>query len=262
MRCWFISFAFCVVLPGLSSAHELWLEPKSWAYASGDEVRADIVNGEKFKGSALVWLERNVARAELAFGDALSPISGRAGDRPALVARAEGGLGVLIYETTPSRLTYQSWEKFAAFSDHKDLNITREAHLAAGHPETGFVETYSRHAKSLLAGEGGLGADRAYGLETEFVALSNPYAPDFSGEMFVRLFYQGAPRSNAQVEVFERKRDGTVSISTTRTDADGLARVAVRGESEYLFDAVVLRPGDGDGVIYHTLWAALTFYVP
>ena len=254
---------FCFVFPGLSSAHEFWVEPTEWQVAPGADIVADLRNGEEFKGAALAWFDRHVARGEAVFGEKTVRYSARLGDRPALVTEAvEPGLAVLIHETTPSRLTYRTWEKFQKFVDHKALGVTKDAHLAAGHPETGFVESYTRHAKALVQVGAGEGADRAFGLETEFVALTNPYAAGFDGQMQVALIYQGQPRGGAQVEVFERAPDGAVTIRLETTDADGRADIAVKPGHAYLLDSVVLREGTQEGAIYDTLWAALTFYVP
>ena len=126
----------------------------------------------------------------------------------------------------------------------------------------GFTERYSRHAKSLIAVGSGAGSDRESGLETEFVALENPYT--FKGDTLpVQLFYQQKPRAAAQVEIFERAPDDSVSITLTQTDTEGRADIPVKPGHTYLLDAVVLRPSDPEtGAIWETLWAALTFAVP
>ncbi len=260
----FHRFVFlCVLLPSLSSAHELWIEPQSWQVAAGDEIIADLRNGEEFSGAALAWFDRSVARAEFAIGNEKVTYSARLGDRPALVAPAfASGLAVLVHETTPSRITYKTWEKFEKFDAHKDLGVEKAAHLAAGHPESDFTEAYTRHAKSLVAVGDGAGSDSAFGLETEFVALTNPYAAGFDGQMRVLLTYQNAPRANVQIEVFDRAPDGEVDVRLARTDGGGRATIPVTPGHVYLFDSVVLRPGTEEGAVYDTLWAALTFYVP
>lgn len=253
---------FCAILPGLSSAHELWIEPQVWSLSPGDVVMADIRNGENFSGSSLVWLDRNITRAEAAFGDAQAQITGRAGDRPAIAIPSAEGLGVLVYETTPSSISYKTWEKFAKFVKHKDLGVSQSAHLANGFPQDGFTESYTRHTKALVKVGAGAGSDKAFGLETEFVALSNPYLPDFDNTFRANLFYQNAPRANVQIEIFERAPDGGVEVRLSRTDAAGLLNIPVKPGHSYLLDAVLLRPGTQEGAIYDTLWAALSFHVP
>lgn len=231
-------------LPALPlSAHEFWIEPQEYQVPAGENLTADFRNGEHFKGAALAYLDRRSARLELILGDQQIALSPRSGDLPALTLPmpARGGLAVLVHETTPSVLTYSEWEKFTRFAAHKDFAEAGRDHLAAGWPQQGFKESYTRHVKALIGVGSGAGADRAMGMETEFVALSNPYAPGFAGEMQVRLLYQGAPRADAQVEVFERDASGAVTVSLHRTDASGEAQVPVTAGHRYLFDAVLLR---------------------
>ena len=130
-----------------------------------------------------------------------------------------------------------------------------------------FRESYSRHVKSLIGVGDALGEDRAFGMAIEFVALSNPYDPAFDGTMKVSLTYQGQPRADTQIEVFERNPDGEVAVQLHRTDVQGNAAIPVQAGHAYLFDAVVLRkaPDPGDeprAPLWESLWAGLTFAVP
>jgi hypothetical protein len=246
----------------MSSAHEFWIEPEKWQYAPGETITANLRNGELFQGSALAWIDRNIARAEVSAGDLVVPMTGRLGDRPALQTDATDGLTILIHETTPSRITYATWEKFQRFVDHKDLPVTLSAHLAAGHPETQFTERYTRHAKSIVGVGTGAGADKAFGMATEFVIETNPYAKLGTSEVNVRLLHEGNARPQSQVEVFERSPSGQVTVSLIETDSEGRALIPVRAGHDYMLDAVVLIPSDAADTIYDTLWASLTFFVP
>lgn len=229
---------------------------------SGAPLIADLRNGEQFKGVALGYFTRQIARFDLAQGRRVQAVVGRMGDVPALqVTAGKPGLWAVLHETTPSLITYKEWEKFQAFAAHKDFPDIRARHTARGLPEAGFAERYTRHAKALVAVGHGRGADQARGLETEFVALQNPYAG--GDTLAVQLLYQGQPRSDAQIEMFARAPDGTVTVTLHRTDAQGQARLPVQPGHLYLLDAVVLRPADpASGAVWETLWAALTFEVP
>lgn len=115
----------------------------------------------------------------------------------------------------------------------------------------------------MAVGDGG-GQDHAFGLLTEIVALANPYTDDLSGGMPVQVLYDGAPRPDAQVEVFAKQGEA-VTISTVRTDAEGRALVPVSPGTRYMLDSVVLREvpaGAFDGAVWESLWANLTFAVP
>ncbi|MEP2642778.1 DUF4198 domain-containing protein [Roseobacter sp.] len=253
--------------PALS--HEFWIDPQKYQVDRGAPVVADLRNGQNFDGIALAWFDHQFTRFETVQGDRVDHVAGRAGDTPALHTTApdQDGLLVVLHETTPARLTYKDWDKFLAFAAHKDFKTAAADHIAAGWPQQNFRERYTRHAKSLVAVGSGAGNDRAFGLATEFVALSNPYADDFQGQMRVQVLYQGTPRADAQIEVFDRAPDDTVTIRLTHTDPEGHATVPVTPGHTYLFDAVVLRPSPDAGTsdtapVWETLWAALTFSVP
>lgn len=248
--------------PALS--HEFWLEPKDYTLQAGTPLTMQLMNGQNFTGQSLSYYEPRIARFDLIHGGAVLPAKGRTGDIPALVADLpRDGLWTIVHETRAQPLTYDTWAKFEAFAEHKDFPDIRARHDRRGLPEDGFAERYTRHAKTLVAVGDGAGADVVTGMETEFVALANPYTDDMTEGLPVRLLYQGAPRGDAQVEIFDRAPDGTVSVSRTRTDNAGEARIAVAPGHDYLLDGVVLReaPPDSDAV-WETLWAALTFAVP
>ncbi|QUJ77646.1 DUF4198 domain-containing protein [Sulfitobacter albidus] len=264
-----IALCFCAALGTTASAHEFWIEPEEYQVETGEAVVANLRNGELFDGSRQSFFPRNNTRLDFALGDELAPVEGRLGDRPAIQVPAplQDGLMVLLHEAAPSTLTYRSWEKFLKFVDHKDFADAVATHEARGWAKEDFKETYTRHSKSLVAVGDGEGADRAFGLATEFVAQDNPYAVDFDGTMDVTLFYGDVVRGDAQVEVYEKDAQGEVSVTVLRTDAGGALAVPVKSGHSYLLDAVVLREAAGatsatDGPLWETLWAALTFAVP
>lgn len=250
-------------------SHEFWIAPEQYQVDSGANLQAHFRNGEGFEGRSLSYFDQRSNRFEMIANGTVTPLTPRAGDKPAftLPDGAEDGLVVVVHETTPSSLTYRDWEKFLKFAAHKDFPNAASDHIAAGWSQEKFKESYTRHAKALMAIGDGTGADQAVGMATEFTALTNPYAPTFNNEMQVALTYDNQPRPDAQVEVFARAQDGTVSVTLHRTDAAGIAIIPVSPGFEYLFDAVVLRKADNpdanpDNPLWETLWAALTFKVP
>lgn len=174
------------------------------------------------------------------------------------------GLWILAHETIDSFLTYSEWEKFTGFVDHKDFQGAVQRHVARGLPQTGFGETYRRYAKSLVAVGNGAGQDKRVGFAIEIVALDNPYTTR-SATLPVQVWYNGAPRTDAQVEVFEDSPSGKVTVTYLRTDQNGIAQVPVRKGHVYMIDNVALEEKDGSsdqGEVWHSKWANLTFAVP
>lgn len=250
-----------------AAAHEFWISPDDYTIEPQDQLVAELRVGENFTGGASPYLPSRFARFDLVFDDQVQPVEGRIGDRPALDNPAPAqGLITVVHQTNNTMLTYRDWEKFQNFVRHKDFAGALEQHAARGLPTTGFREVYSRFGKSLIAVGDGAGSDREVGLLTEIVALANPYTDDMRGGLAVLVLYQGAPRADAQVELFSKSPQGTVGITLHRTDAAGRVTLPVQPGHEYLADAVVLRPvepqgGDRDPV-WESLWASLTFMVP
>ena len=248
------------------SAHEFWINPARFQFEPGAEILAEFRNGEEFSGVQLGYFGRSSKTLVIVGPNGVTPITPRDGDRPAIEIKAPStpGLYTLGHETTLSRLTYREWAKWQKFVKHKDLAKEAASHEARGLPRENFREGYTRHAKSLIAVGDGAGNDTNLGMETEFVALTNPYAPGFDGTMKAQLFYQGKPRANAQVEVFEEGLDQGVTISIAHTDASGVVTLKTTPGRKYQIDAVVLRVplSDEANVAWETLWANMTFAHP
>lgn len=266
MKVFLVVFTFLGLTTSQPFAHEFWIDALKYQVETGENVQANFKNGEDFEGTTLAYFENRTVRYEAFQDGQATPVTGRMGDTPALNLEPQpDGLLVVIHQTAPSRITYSDWAKFQKFADHKDFTDVGTRHDTLGFPRDKFRESYSRFAKALIAVGDGDGVDTYKGLEIEFVALTNPYSVNapLSEGMGVQLFYQNAPRADAQVEVFDRAPDGSVTVSLHRTDGAGIARIPVTQGHTYLFDAVVLRPSaHDDGTVWETLWAALTFAVP
>lgn len=261
--------ALFAALPVCSLAHEFWIAPEDYQVPGDGMLVAKFKNGQEFEGTTLSYFDRSSARFDMTTSEGTTEVTPRAGDSPALnvAAPVSDGLVTVVHETTPSFVTYREWPKFLKFAEHKDFPTVEEDHIAQGWPQENFRERYTRHAKALFAVGSGEGADQETGMKTEFVALTNPYATEFDGNMRVSVLFEEAPRPDAQVEVFDRDPEGAVTITLFRTDDVGIAEIPVSPGHEYLFDAVTLRPSADQGtseqpVLWETYWAALTFMVP
>lgn len=257
-----ITICTASALPALS--HEFWIKPQNYQVESGAPLLMDLMNGEKFEGGPQAFFQTRTARSELIQRDQTTPYTGRMGDVPAIQTIVlNEGLAVYLHQTRPATLKYKTWEKFADFAKHKDFPDIRARQRARGFPEKDFFETYTRYTKALISVGHAGGQDAPTGMETEFVALSNPYIDDVAAGLPVLLLYQGNPRPDAQVEIFERAPNGQVAISLTRTDELGQVLIPVVSGHEYLLDAVILRPApEGQQAVWESLWAAMTYHVP
>lgn len=225
---------------------------------------ADIRNGQFFTGSSLAYFDKRTERFEMIQDGETRAIAGRMGDIPALQTVApKDGLLVILHQSTDAFVTYSQWEKFRTFTEHKGFPEAIAQHAARGLPQVGFKEVYTRFVKALVGVGDAKGMDAETGMETEFVALANPYTDDLSVGFPVLLLYQGKPRANALIEIFARSPDNMVVITNARTDANGHALIPVKSGYTYMLDAVILRlPVNKTDAVWESLWAAMTFATP
>ena len=249
-------------LPVLS--HEFWIAPEKFQVENGAPVVAHLRNGEMFRGSDLAWFPHQSARTGIILNGQETPYEGRMGDIPALSFQAQGeGLLTLLTVSVPAEVKYKSWEKFLSFTEDKGMPDIPARHLERGLPQQDFWERYTRHVKALIAVGPGQGEDSERGMTTEFVALANPYTDALPDGLPVRLLLNGAPRINAQVEIFAKAPDGLVTRSLTHTDEQGEALIPVTPGHSYLLDAVAIQPApEGSRAVWETLWATLVLALP
>lgn len=246
-------------------AHEFWIAPLDYQIAPDAALRADLKVGDKLKGADFAYVPPNFRRFDVVVDGEVIPVTGRAGDMPALnMVVGREGLATVVHVTKDYTLTYKDRATFERFCAHKDIGWACAAHDGRGLDPDVVREMYTRFAKSLVALGNGQGADVELGLETEIVAEANPYTDDLTGGFPVRVLYQGAPRADTQVELFEQAGDGTVAIRLYRTDANGRAVVDVSPGHVYLLDAVKMLelPIEEGKPAWSSRWASLTFAVP
>lgn len=249
-----------------SFAHEFWISPERYQIAPGETLTAAFRVGQEFKGPSFSYIERQSTRFDLVKGETATSVTARTGDNPALETTLEkDGLWIIVHETSDNTLTYKEMAKFEAFAAHKAFPDTLKDHAARGLPHAGFKESYRRFAKALIGVGNSAGQDRVIGLRTEIVALANPYTDDLTNGLPVQVLFESAPRANAQVELFAKAPDGTVTITLHTTDANGQITLPMQPDTEYLADSVkmiAIEPETATGPVWKSLWAALTFKTP
>ena len=249
-------------------AHEYWLQPLDYTVAPDATMMVQIVNGSDYVGQNLPYLPQRFARFDDVVGGKTFPVPGRVGDIPAVqMANPPDGLNVLVYQARNATVDYADWPTFVRFTEHKDFPGILDAHRARGLAEEPFTEVYSRYSKSLVAVGDGAGQDKRTGLETEIVALTNPYTDDLSNGMRFQLWYGNQPRANVRFEVYDRSPSGAVTQTFLKTDAQGMVTVPVKPGYTYMADAVVIREpakalAEETGALWETLWANMTWAVP
>lgn len=259
--CVTLALALLASLPAI--AHEYWISADDFTVAPGETVSARLNVGEMMEGTEIPWLSRQIRSFQYYAPDKPQDAVGREGDRPALVYEAdEPGLHIIAQETLPLEVSFASLEEFGEYLAYEGLERFVNIHLDRGLPEAGFTEAYTRSAKALVQ----VGSvqpqdrDRRLGLAFELTALDNPYAGQTV--LSVELVWQGTPEADTQISVF-RELEGEVERTLVSTGPDGRAEIPLHeAGGRYLLNAVHIEPAVGDGPVWESSWASLTFEAP
>jgi hypothetical protein len=261
-----VVFIISVAVSQYCLAHEYWLQPEKFQLQTEDSISADIRVGQHFKGDTYAYLPTEIETAEIHLANTSKPIKGRFGDIPAINTAPLGdGLNILTVASSPFQLTYNSAEKFRDFLKYDGIEWVQKEHEKRGLAETGFIEAYRRHAKTLIKVGNGLGSDRRTGLEFEWVMLTNPYTNKVD-KISAQLWWRDKVFANAAFRVFMIK-DGKVSESAYVTDANGVASFPRIADTIYMINAVhMILPANELVVkmkaVWESRWASVTFATP
>lgn len=247
----------CAICAAQVAAHEFWIDAES-QIEPGDEIVADLKVGQMLVGEPYPFLSNRFTRFSIISAGSSDAIPGFDGDLPAVSGiSAAPGLQIIAHQTVPFLATYNEWAVFQRYLTDEGLESFATVHKARGLPETGFIERYTRYAKALIqAGPVRKGdSDEYSGMKFELVAESNPFTPGQTS-LPVRLYWQGEPLPDWQINVFNR--NAQTQRIVIHTDATGRATLGL-SRGEFLLNSVMLVPVDDAPVVWQSHWASLSF---
>lgn len=257
-----VLFLTCLA-SGTLAAHDMWIEPSTYAPEAGDIVPVRLRVGQGFLGDPLARDTALIRQFVYEDASGRRSLVGRDGADPAGFLRvATPGLTVVGYFSNPSSVELSA-ETFNQYL--KDEGLDAIAALRAERHQTmaPAKEVFTRCAKSLLLSgdarpEQG---DRRLGFTLELFAEKNPYAMRPGDTLPVRLTYENRPLRSALVVAINRRHPS--EIRTARTDADGRVQLALPTGGTWLVKAVHMVPApSGTGAEWASYWASLTFQLP
>ena len=250
-----------IVLSGASlSAHDMWIEPTTFAPESGQIVGVRLRVGQDLLGDPI---PRDAALInQFVFEDAAGrkPLVGRDGADPAGFLRAAApGLLVVGYRSNPYPVEMVA-EKFNQYLKEEGLEAIAAMRARRNETSAKAHEIFSRCAKSLILSgaakeeEG----DRRLGFTLELVAEKNPYALRSGQDLPVRLTYENRPLAGALVVAMNRRNP--LEKLSARSDDDGRVRFKFPADGMWLVKAVHMVPAPaGANAEWASFWASLTF---
>lgn len=245
------------------AAHDMWIEPATYAPVAGEIVPVRLRVGQDFLGDPLARDTSLIKQFVYEDTDGRRPLVGRDGSDPAGFLRvASPGLTVVGYFSNPSAVELPA-ETFNKYLSEEGLEAVASARAQRGQTLAPAREVFTRCAKSLLlTGDARVAqGDRRLGFTLELLAEKNPYTLRPGDTLPVRLTYDNQPLRGALVVAMNRRRPS--DKRTARTDADGRVRLALPSDGTWLIKAVHMVPAPaGAGAEWASYWASLTFQLP
>ena len=262
-------FSFLIACFVQASAHEFWIEPTKYQL-DDNIINAHLRVGQEFQGMALMYNPQDFKTFKILSGskNKKEKVKGILGDVPALNTKTKlEDLLIIYHETTDKFVNYKKFQKFKDFVSEKGYEQLIQTHLDKDFPQSNFMESYRRYAKSLITtSSGSKGKDKKTGLLFEFVLDQNPYTNFDSKQISATLYYKKKPLPNNLVTIFSKYKNSKLSVSNIKTDEKGKFTFEIEQGKEYLLDSVVIYPlkskPDEQEPIWHSDWASTTFLVP
>ena len=251
-----------------ANAHEFWIEPTQYQL-NDDLINAHLRVGQEFQGMVLMYNPQDFKTFKILSGskNKKEKIKGILGDVPAInITTNLDNLLIIYHETKDKYVDYKKFQKFEDFVNEKGYQQLIDTHFEKGFPESNFIESYRRYAKSLITLNGSEGKDKKTGLLFEFVLDQNPYIELNSKQMSGTLYYKKKPLKKNLVTIFSKYKNTKLSIVNTITDDKGKFTFDIEPGREYLLDSVVIYPlkaePEKNEPIWHSDWASTTFLIP
>ena len=238
-------FSFLIACFVQVSAHEFWIEPTQYQL-NDNIINAHLRVGQEFQGMALMYNPQDFKTFKILSGskNKKEKVKGILGDVPALNTKTKlEDLLIIYHETTDKFVNYKKFQKFKDFVSEKGYEQLIQTHLDKDFPQSNFIESYRRYAKSLITtSSGSKGKDKKTGLLFEFVLDQNPYTNFDSNQISATLYYKKKPLPNNLVTIFSKYKNSKLSVSNIKTDDKGKFTFETEPGKEYLLDSVVIYP--------------------
>ncbi|HTM57412.1 MAG TPA: DUF4198 domain-containing protein [Candidatus Udaeobacter sp.] len=263
-----LTLAWC----GRAGAHEFWLAPSRYIAAARDTVTLGVLVGTGFKGELKPWAAPRAVSFTMHGPRALDlrPVTLNGDVVWARVVLPDDGGALFAYESNWADITVPAPE-FEAYLATEGLDQPLAARRRAGATGPGR-ERYARCPKCWIKGSHPERARQTIGLSLEIVPLDDPSSVR---DLRVRVLFHGQPLAGALVRGWTRplaspsapiaasERDSVPPVASARTGRDGIARLDLAHDGEWMLSCVHMTPSDDTREAdWQSLWASLTFARP
>ena len=271
-----------VVIATAARAHTMFLKLDSFFLEPNSTAKVKLINGDFDLSENAIARDRMLDVSVVGPGGVVHPPESAWSDSAvfhwspdsvdtAMLTFETGDPGTyLIGVSTAARVITLSAEDFNEYLVHDGITDLIDERARAGKTNDEATERYSKHVKALVQVGDARSGQWAHelGYPVEFMPLSNPYELSRGDELRVRFLRARQPVANQLVYANYEEHHGHdaagehVESVTTRTNADGVATIPLRGTGRWYVRTIhMVETTDEADVDYESNWATLTFQV-
>lgn len=198
-------------------------------------------------------------------GEKPAPLTGKVENAAKQFCAPAPGASAFIAEmTVPPRYIKLSGKDFSEYIHGEGLKLVEAERERYKHTANDGRELYSRYTK-LLSGKLGEVATTPLGHTLEIVPERDPASIKVGEELAVQVLFKGKPLADAQIAALyaNAKMVGHAYPNTTRTDANGKARIKIDRAGWWYVRLIHMEPAQNDPEIdWRSYFGTMSFEVP
>src|SRR4030095_2831363 len=247
----------------LLSAHEFWLDPDKFIYKRTEKINIRFWVGENFDGENWTGNNERIKSMKIYYdgvSDDLTPVVTEAEGDSIEYFMIDEGTNLIAFNSNNSFINLEP----GAFNEYlEEDGLLNALEYRKKNNEMGCNgrEFYQRCAKTLL--QVGEVKDQTFGIPTsmpiDIVPSANPYELKNKALFRAKIFYKGAPLTNALVKIWHRNKKKIKKIEL-RPDANGEIVFPVSLSGKWMISAVKMeRLFDNPIADWQSYWGSLTW---
>lgn len=257
-----VSLFVLVIVAGLVTAHEFWLQPGKFRYEVGETWTVDFMVGESFTGEFWDMKRHQAEKLQLhsvaGSVDLLQNVKKTNGRNISAKLEKEGTY--LLTMQSNAAFLELGGKEFNAYLKEDGMDYILEERKNANALEASAKEHYTRFAKLII--QSGSKTDDTFkkrvGMRIEIIPQQNPYALKQGDYLQCLVFFDGKPMPHTLVKVWNRL-NGRTFLQNIYTENDGSVKFPISAGGSWMVSTVRMIKAEKPGADWQSLWASLVF---
>jgi uncharacterized GH25 family protein len=262
-----IALVIGLLISTSTAAHDLFLKLDSYFIKPNSRATVRLLNGTFQQSDGAVARERfrDVSLCAPALKGPISQsVTWKDQGKTTIMDLQTGGSGTYLVglSTKPKEIDLKAAD-FNDYLQHDGIPDTLAARKKNGELEKDVRERYSKHVRAVFQVGDKLSDDYKQPLNypVEIIPQQNPYSLKVGQNLVVLCLFEAQPIANQFIMAGWESSDGKLHTLDTRSDAQGLARINLKGAGKWYIKFIHMTPLSERDLNYESKWASLTFEV-